>query len=57
MNVAVAAVGCVIFSLVEDTLRRLSQRDSQFDPITGERYLLTWDDARKRVAAYKGHSA
>jgi hypothetical protein len=50
------SAACAVLPGLDPTLRRLLQRDSQFDPITGEHYLLTWDDARKRVAEYKGHS-
>jgi len=46
------SAACAVLPGLDTTLRRLLERDTQFDPITGERYLLSWSEAKKRVAEH-----
>jgi hypothetical protein len=48
------SAACAVLPGLDATLKRFLQRDSQFDAITGDPYLLSWEDARKRVASYAG---
>jgi hypothetical protein len=48
------SAACAILPGLDGTLKRFLERDSHFDPITGDHYLLSWGDAKKRVASYAG---